>query len=149
MSSAVRFADHDVRVNLRLATRLRDIADEREHFNLLADRDALVIALFEIEKAEDAIAERADGCELTGAKLILPGKKLQPFDHFIAREDHVVERYTATGTQRGRLGDLPPSGRRATWTGINIFRIACGRIAEVWSEVDAVTRRRQLTDPSK
>jgi predicted ester cyclase len=48
----------------------------------------------------------------------------------------VVERYTATGTQRGALGDLPPSGRTATLTGINIFRIACGRIAEVWSEVD-------------
>ena len=70
------------------------------------------------------------------------------FDQFIVRDDSVVERYTATGTQRGQLGDLPPSGRTATWTGINIFRIACGRIAEVWSEVDAVSRRRQLTGDS-
>jgi predicted ester cyclase len=69
------------------------------------------------------------------------------FDQFIVQDDHVVERYTATGTQRGPLGDLPPSGRAATWTGINIFRIACGRIAEVWSEVDAVSRRRQLAGP--
>ncbi|HXJ83574.1 MAG TPA: ester cyclase [Candidatus Methylomirabilis sp.] len=67
-------------------------------------------------------------------------------DKFITQDDHVVERYTATGTQRGPLGDLPPSGRTATWTGINIFRIACGRIVEVWSEVDAVSRRSQLTD---
>ena len=67
------------------------------------------------------------------------------FDRWIIRDDYVVERYTATGTQRGQLGDLPPSGRKATWTGINIFRIACGRIAEVWSEVDAVSRTRQLT----
>ena len=67
------------------------------------------------------------------------------FDQFIVRDNHVVERYTATGTQHGPLGDLPPSGRTATWTGINIFRIECGRIAEVWSEVDAVSRRRQLT----
>ena len=67
------------------------------------------------------------------------------FDQFIVRDNHVVERYTATGTQQGQLGDLPPSGRRATWTGINIFRIECGRIAEVWSEVDAVSRRQQLT----
>ncbi len=67
------------------------------------------------------------------------------FDHFIVRDNHVVERYTATGTQQGQLGDLPPSGRTATWTGINIFRIECGRIAEVWSEVDAVTRRQHLT----
>ena len=66
------------------------------------------------------------------------------FDQFIAKDDYVVERYTANGTQHGALGDLPPSGRPATWTGINIFRIECGRIAEVWSEVDAVTRGRQL-----
>jgi predicted ester cyclase len=67
------------------------------------------------------------------------------FDHFIAKGDYVVERYTATGTQAGRLGALPPSGRKATWTGINIFRLDCGRIVEVWSEVDALTRNRQLT----
>jgi predicted ester cyclase len=67
------------------------------------------------------------------------------FDRFIVRDDYVVERYTATGTQQGPLGDLPASGRTATWTGINIFRIACGRIAEVWSEVDALTRTQHLT----
>jgi steroid delta-isomerase-like uncharacterized protein len=66
------------------------------------------------------------------------------FDAFIVEDDTVVERYTATGTQTGPLGDLPASGRSATWTGINIFRIECGRIAEVWSEVDALARNRQL-----
>jgi steroid delta-isomerase-like uncharacterized protein len=69
------------------------------------------------------------------------------FDQFIAQDDFVVERYTATGTQRGKLGDIPPSGRIATWTGINIFRIECGRIAEVWAQVDAVSRAQQLTGP--
>jgi predicted ester cyclase len=67
------------------------------------------------------------------------------FDFFIVQDDFVVERYTATGTQDGALQDLPPSGRRATWTGINIFRIQCARIVEIWSEVDALSRRQQLT----
>ena len=67
------------------------------------------------------------------------------FDLFVAQDAYVVERYTATGTQQGQLGDLPPSGRSATWTGINIFRITCGQIVEVWSEVDALSRNRQLT----
>ena len=70
------------------------------------------------------------------------------FDQFIAKDDFVVERYTATGTQRGQLGDISPSGRVATWTGINIFRVQCGRIAEVWAQVDAVTRTQQLTGPA-
>jgi steroid delta-isomerase-like uncharacterized protein len=66
-------------------------------------------------------------------------------DLLITQDDLVVERYTASGTQDGPLQDLPPSGRTATWTGINIFRIECGRISEVWSEVDALSRRQQLT----
>jgi steroid delta-isomerase-like uncharacterized protein len=65
-------------------------------------------------------------------------------DDVIVENDKVVERYTASGTQTGPFGDLPASGRSATWTGINIFRIECGRIAEIWSEVDALARNRQL-----
>lgn len=67
------------------------------------------------------------------------------FDLFLVQDAFVVERYTATGTQDGPLQDLPPSGRTATWTGINIFRIECGQIAEIWSEVDALSRNQQLT----
>ncbi len=66
-------------------------------------------------------------------------------DFWVVQDDMVVERYTASGTQDGPFGDLPPSGRKATWTGINIFRIECGKIAEVWSEVDAMSRLAQLT----
>jgi steroid delta-isomerase-like uncharacterized protein len=69
-------------------------------------------------------------------------------DLLFAQGDLVVERYTATGTQDGPLQDLPATGRRATWTGINIFRIECGRIVEIWSEVDALSRRQQLTGAS-
>jgi predicted ester cyclase len=67
------------------------------------------------------------------------------YDLWLQQDDYVVERYTASGTQQGQFGDLPPSGRRATWTGINIFRIECGRIVEIWSEVVAVSRTQQLT----
>ena len=69
------------------------------------------------------------------------------FDDFITEDDMVVERYTATGTQAGPLGAFAATGRQATWTGVNIFRLDCGRIVEVWSEVDALTRQRQLAGP--
>jgi predicted ester cyclase len=68
------------------------------------------------------------------------------FDLWVAEGDLVVERYTATGTHDGPLGSLPATGRKATWTGVNIFRITCGQISEVWSEVDALSRNRQLTE---
>jgi len=38
------------------------------------------------------------------------------FDQFIAKDDFVVERYTASGTHQGPLGDLQPTNRTATWT---------------------------------
>jgi len=68
------------------------------------------------------------------------------FDLWIADGDLVVERYTATGTHDGQLGSLAATGRKATWTGVNIFRVTCGRIVEVWSEVDALSRNRQFTE---
>ena len=71
------------------------------------------------------------------------------FDLWIVQDDLVVERYTATGTQQGQFGDLPPSDRTATRTGINIFRIACGKIVEIWSEVNALSRTAQLTAPTE
>jgi steroid delta-isomerase-like uncharacterized protein len=67
------------------------------------------------------------------------------FDLLFGQGALVVERYTASGTQDEPLQDLPATGRTATWTGINIFRIECGRIVEIWSEVDALSRRQQLT----
>lgn len=61
-----------------------------------------------------------------------------------APRDRVVERWTASGTQTGPFQGIAPSGKHATWTGINIYRIACGRIAEIWTEADTLGRLRQI-----
>jgi len=63
----------------------------------------------------------------------------------ITEGDLVVIRYRATGTHAGEFQGYAPTGKPVTWTGINIYRIECGRIAEVWSEVDAQGRIAQLT----
>jgi hypothetical protein len=65
-------------------------------------------------------------------------------DDVIAQDDRVVIRYTAVGTQTGPFQGLPPGDRQVSWTGINIYRFACGRIVEVWSEVDCLGRLTQL-----
>ena len=61
-----------------------------------------------------------------------------------AEGDLVVERWTATGTSDGAFQNLPPTGDVLSWTGINVYRIACGQIAEVWTEADMLGRLRQL-----
>ncbi len=70
-------------------------------------------------------------------------------EDLIADGDHVVARLTIRGTHRGALtsrmlGTIAPTGRQATWTGIDIFRIAGGRIVERWNERDLVGLLQQL-----
>jgi predicted ester cyclase len=62
----------------------------------------------------------------------------------ITEGDLVVIRYRATGTHEGEFQGYAPTGKRVNWTGINIYRVECGRIAEIWSEVDALGRIAQL-----
>jgi predicted ester cyclase len=43
-------------------------------------------------------------------------------------------RWEAAGTQTGELGPVPPSGRRATWSGATFLTVTeDGRAGEVWS----------------
>jgi steroid delta-isomerase-like uncharacterized protein len=53
-------------------------------------------------------------------------------EDMIAEGDRVATRATDRGTQRGELMGIPPTGKPFAITGINIIRIAGGRIAEEW-----------------
>jgi steroid delta-isomerase-like uncharacterized protein len=57
-------------------------------------------------------------------------------DDLLADGDKVIARWSATGTNTGPFNGMPPSGKFARSSGITIFRIADGRIAEEWSESD-------------
>ena len=54
--------------------------------------------------------------------------------------DMAVVRWTRSGTQIGAFRDVGPSATRTTYSGINIFRIECGRVAESWNESDHLGR---------
>jgi steroid delta-isomerase-like uncharacterized protein len=65
--------------------------------------------------------------------------------HLLVGEgDIVVEQFTASGTHRGELAGVAPTGRELTMPGINIFRIADGRIGERWGQLDELGLLRQL-----
>ncbi|MCA1693914.1 MAG: ester cyclase, partial [Actinobacteria bacterium] len=57
-------------------------------------------------------------------------------EDLIAEEDRVAVRYTARATHAGELFGAPPSGRIVTITGIEIYRLVGGRIAEYWGEAN-------------
>lgn len=61
---------------------------------------------------------------------------MKAYEHLIAENDLVAARYTARATHTGELFGAPPSGRTVTITGIEIYRLAGGRIAEYWGEAN-------------
>lgn len=58
--------------------------------------------------------------------------------------DLVSYRAVETGTHRATFLGVPPTGRSATWTEIQFFRIADGKVVEHWVDVDLYGWFRQL-----
>ena len=63
----------------------------------------------------------------------------------IAEGDKVVAKLTYWGTHRGTLMDVPATGRTVTYTGVAIFQITEGKIAEAWVLGDLHSLKKQLT----
>jgi len=62
----------------------------------------------------------------------------------IAEGDKVVVRYRFRGTHLGAFQGMPPTGKKVSYTGILIYRIGDGKIAEQWTEFDLLGLLRQL-----
>lgn len=65
-------------------------------------------------------------------------------DFEVEGDDRVVIRWTANATHTGEFIGIPPTGQAATITGIDIFRIEGGKLAELWQEWDQLGMLRQL-----
>ena len=64
--------------------------------------------------------------------------------HMIAEDDLVAEHFVAHGTHRGSVMGESPSGRHVVLRGVNIFRIADGKIVERWARLDDLGLLQQL-----
>ena len=62
----------------------------------------------------------------------------------IAEGDRVVTRWTGRGTHQGELLGVPPSGNRVEISGITINRVSGGKIAETWTNYDALGMMQQI-----
>ena len=63
----------------------------------------------------------------------------------VAEGDMVVVRFALAGTNTGAYRYLgQPTGRRAEWEGIGIFRMSDGRVVEMWGTADRMTMLTQL-----
>jgi len=62
----------------------------------------------------------------------------------IAEEDRVAVRWTVTGTQSGEFFGRAATGKTIDVTGMNMFRMADGRIHEIWVNMDRLAEAEQL-----
>ena len=86
-----------------------------------------------------------DGVKRLAAALATGSADLQVIDHDLAAErDKVLIRWTLSGTHGGDLFGLPRSGRSFSVNGIDLFRIAESKIAELWQSWDQFGLFQQL-----
>ena len=62
----------------------------------------------------------------------------------ISTGDYVIARWIGSGTHRGELMGIDPTGKPIAVDAISIFRIADGKIAEEWTVWDALGLLQQV-----
>ncbi len=65
-------------------------------------------------------------------------------EDMIAEGEKVAARLTLRGTHAGDLWGIPPTGKQATISSINIWRVVGGKLVEQWSETDMLGMMQQL-----
>lgn len=73
----------------------------------------------------------------------LPDNHRQSME-MIAEGDKVVHRLSGEGAHQGLLLGAPPTGKRVTWSCIDIWRVEDGRLAEHWVEADMLGLMQQI-----
>jgi len=62
----------------------------------------------------------------------------------VAEGDKVVNRVTVSGTHKGQFMVIAPTGKQVTVSGIQFWRLADGKIEELWFNRDDLGMMRQL-----
>jgi len=89
----------------------------------------------------------ADGVKLWLGEHWSAFPDLMVVDEFtVASGDVVAARWHARGTSQGRFLGLAPTGRFVDYTGVSMYRIEDGHIAEIWETRNTLGIMRQL-DP--
>ena len=65
-------------------------------------------------------------------------------EDLVADGDKVVARVSYRGTHRGAFRGIAPTGKQITVIGINIFRIANGKLVEHWGLTDRLAALQQV-----
>jgi predicted ester cyclase len=110
--------------------------EQEELWNHTGNLDAAE-ELFAAEQAEAARQEAADFRQ--GFPDVL-----STIEDLIAEGDKVVARWTSHATHQGEYMGITPTGKEVEFTGISLYRIEGGKIAESWNVEDELGLMRQI-----
>ncbi len=65
-------------------------------------------------------------------------------EHIFGAGDLVTDHWHMEGTHQGPFMGIPPTGKRVHIEGIEVFRMAGGKLVERWAQVDSLGLMRQL-----
>lgn len=65
-------------------------------------------------------------------------------DAVVAEDENVALRYTASGTHEGEFLGIEPTGKEVSVSGMELYRVEDGTIAEMWTSYDALGLFQQL-----
>ena len=68
-------------------------------------------------------------------------------DDMLADDDKVVTHFTLTGTFKGEMMGIAPTGKKVTVTGVVITRWVNGKEVEAWESLDTLAFYQQLGIP--
>jgi steroid delta-isomerase-like uncharacterized protein len=113
--------------------------------NTLDDLDALIAVDVNDHNPAPGVAPGLAGTKQTLSMYHAVFSDLQvTAEDMIANEDKVVVRLSVNGTNTGEFMGLPPTGKQVTMSGIEMFRLADGKVVERWAEFDMMSLMQQL-----
>jgi predicted ester cyclase len=62
----------------------------------------------------------------------------------VAEDDKVVKRFVFSGTHTGEFAGIPPTGKQVTMRGITLYRLARGKVSEIYWNYDVFGLLQQL-----
>ena len=125
--------------------RIRRFYDEVWNQGNLAAVDELTAPDFVEHNPQPGIPPDREGLKqlVTVYRTAFPDTQFTVED-LIVEGDKAVVRWTARGTHQQELMGIPPTGKQATVTGIDIYGIKNGMTAEHWGNFDQLGMLQQL-----
>jgi steroid delta-isomerase-like uncharacterized protein len=111
------------------------------------------LAVFDRVAAPDVVYHGATVGEESGLEALkrIYGEALTGFPGIqytlvtsVADGDAVALRFSVEGVHTGDFRGLAPTGETITWNHSTFARVACGRISEMWAEIDQLDRLREF-----